>query len=223
MKKILVIDDELNILKLLKEYLEMEGYEVRTAHGGIEAMKKLKDMPDLIILDVNMPDMDGYTVCKKIREFVNCPIIFLSARIEEQDRVNGFKVGGDDYVMKPFNMEELIARIEAHLRREERNNQKSNIYTDGELLVDFSSYRALVNGEDTQLTKTEFQIVELLITNRGQVFDKEKIYEMVRGYNGEGDASIITEHIRRIRKKLCGFDAKEYIETVWGVGYKWIG
>lgn len=220
MKKILAVDDEQDIRKLLKEYLEMEGYLVYTAKNGMEAMEGLKYQPDLIILDVNMPDMDGYTVCEKIRDYVDCPILFLTARMEEHDRVNGFKAGGDDYIVKPFSMDEMLARVEAHLRREERKKQKSNVYISGDLTVDFSGHQVLVDGEDVGLTKTEFSIVELLITHSGQVFEKEQIYEKVRGFDGEADASIIAEHVRRIRQKI---DKREkHIETVWGVGYKWI-
>ena len=184
-------------------------------------MEGLKYQPNLIILDVNMPDMDGYMVCEKIRDYVDCPILFLTARTEEQDRVNGFKAGGDDYIVKPFGMDEMLARVEAHLRRDARKNSNSNIYMDGELTVDFSGYQVLLEGEDVGLTKTEFSIVELLISHSGQVFEKEQIYERVRGFDGEADASIIAEHVRRIRKKI---DKKsKHIETVWGVGYKWIG
>lgn len=221
MKKILAVDDERDIRKLLKEYLELEGYLVFTAKNGMEAMEKLKHQPDLIIMDVNMPDMDGYTVCEKIRDYVDCPILFLTARTEEQDRVSGFKAGGDDYIVKPFGMDEMLARVEAHLRREERRQQNSNIYLKGDLTVDFSGRQVLVDGADAGLTKTEFAIVELLITHSGQVFEKEQIYERVRGFDGEADASIIAEHVRRIRQKT---DRKtKHIETVWGVGYKWIG
>ena len=221
MKKILVVDDEPDIRSLLKESLEMEKYLVYTAKNGMEAMENLKHQPDLILLDVNMPDMDGYTVCEKIRDYVDCPILFLTARTEEQDRVNGFKSGGDDYIIKPFGMEEMLARLEAHLRREERRQTNSNIYISKDLTIDFSGRQVLLEGKDIGLTKTEFSIVELLITHSGQVFEKEQIYERVRGFDGEADASIIAEHVRRIRQKID--KNTKHIETVWGVDYKWIG
>ncbi|MCI8482866.1 MAG: response regulator transcription factor [Lachnospiraceae bacterium] len=221
MKKILAVDDEQEIRTLLKEYLEMENYLVYTAKNGMEAMEGLKHQPDLIILDVNMPDMDGYLVCEKIRDYVDCPILFLTARGEEQDRVNGFKAGGDDYIVKPFSMDEMLARVEAHLRREERKQKNSNVYIKGDLTIDFSGYQVLLEGEDVGLTRTEFLIVELLVTHSGQVFEKEQIYQRVRGFDGEADASIIAEHVRRIRQKID--KSKRHIETVWGVGYKWIG
>lgn len=223
MKKILVVDDEADIRKLLKEYLEMEGYLVYTAENGSKAMENIKNHPDLILLDVNMPDFDGYEVCEKIRDYVNCPILFLTARIEEKDRVNGLKSGGDDYIVKPFSMDELLARVEAHLRREERKSQKSNVYMKGNLTVDFSGYQVLYDGENLGLTRTEYLILELLLTHSGQVFEKEQIYEKVRGLDGEADAGIVAEHVRRIRGKLAKYSDKKYIETVWGVGYRWIG
>lgn len=223
MKKILVIDDEIDICNMLKEYLQMEDYLVYTAADANEALKQVCNQPDLILLDINMPQMDGYELCERIRDELTCPILFLSARTEEKDRVNGFKVGGDDYIVKPFSMDELLARIAAHLRREDRKNNRNKVYMDETITVDFDAGKVISNGEDLCLTKTEFAILELLLTHAGQVFDKENIYESVRGFDGEADASIVMEHIRRIRKKLQTATEKNYIETVWGVGYRWIG
>ncbi len=223
MKKILVIDDEIDICNMLKEYLQMEDYLVYTAADANEALKQVCNQPDLILLDINMPKMDGYELCERIRDELTCPILFLSARTEEKDRVNGFKVGGDDYIVKPFSMDELLARIAAHLRREDRRNNRNKVYMDETITVDFDAGKVISNGEDLCLTKTEFAILELLLTHAGQVFDKENIYESVRGFDGEADASIVMEHIRRIRKKLQTATEKNYIETVWGVGYRWIG
>lgn len=225
-KKLLVVDDETDIRIMLKEYLEMEGYRVWTAANADEAERALLKKPDLILLDINMPGRDGVSWCGQVRESVSIPILFLSARTREEDRIKGFKAGGDDYILKPFCMEELLARIEAHLRREERNKTgetKSREYSDGALTMDFTGYRLLKDGKDIGLTKMEFQIAELLYTHKGQAFTKEGIYEKVRGYDGEADASVITEHVRRIRMKLGGGKDREYIETVWGVGYRWIG
>lgn len=223
MKKILVIDDEIDICNMLKEYLQMEDYLVYTAADANEALKQVCNQPDLILLDINMPQMDGYELCERIRDELTCPILFLSARTEEKDRVNGFKVGGDDYIVKPFSMDELLARIAAHLRREDRRNNRNKVYMDETITVDFDAGKVSSNGVDLCLTKTEFAILELLLTHAGQVFDKEYIYERVRGFDGEADASIVMEHIRRIRKKLQTVTEKNYIETVWGVGYRWIG
>ncbi len=225
-KKLLIVDDEADIRILLKEYLELEGYQVQAAANAKEAQTALGKEPDLILLDINMPGTDGLLWCEQIRDSVQIPILFLSARTQEEDRIRGFKAGGDDYIVKPFSMEELSARIEAHLRREERNTKgqaEKREYADGAVTVDFTGYRILKNGRDIGLTKMEFQIAELLFTNKGQVFTKENIYEKVRGYDGEADASVITEHIRRIRTKLSEDKGQEYIETVWGVGYRWIG
>lgn len=226
MKRILVVDDETDIRRLLKDALELEGYRTDTAENGVQALALLQNKPDLILLDINLPDMDGYQICQTIRDYVSVPILFLTARTQEADRVLGLKVGGDDYILKPFGMDELLARIEAHFRREERAVRPlstQGVVLDDTLAVDFAGYRILKDGKDIGLTKTEFQIAELLFTNRGQVFGWEQIYERVRGYDSEGDAGIITEHIRRIRKKLGKCQGKEWIETVWGVGYKWIG
>lgn len=223
MKTILVVDDEQDICNMLKEYLQMENYLVYTATSGTEALKLISCQPDLIMLDINMPEMNGYELCERIRDQITCPILFLSARTEEKDRVNGFRVGADDYIVKPFSMDELLARVDAHLRREERKTKNSKVYMDQDIVVDFDGGQVLAHGENVGLTKTEFAIVELLITHAGQVFDKEHIYESVRGFDGEADASIVMEHIRRVRKKLKNATDKEYIDTVWGVGYKWIG
>ena len=220
---ILIVDDEKDIRLLLKEYLEMEGYGTILAKDAAEAQTALDKQPDLILLDVAMPGRDGLQFCEQIRERVQVPILFLTARETQADRIKGLKVGGDDYITKPFSMEELLARIEAHLRREERKKLSQKVIPEGELVIDFDGYRVLKKGVDTELTKTEFQIVELLFTNKGQVFTKEKIYETVRGFDKEGDSAVITEHIRRIRGKLGMAEGKEYIETVWGMGYKWIG
>ena len=223
MKKILVIDDEIDICNMLKEYLQMENYIVYTANDGISALSQIKNQPDIILLDINMPGMDGFKICNRIREEITCPIVFLSARTQEKDKINGFRVGADDYIEKPFSIEELLARIEAHLRREERNRKKTKVLMDEIMTIDFDGGKVMCKGINIGLTKTEFLIVELLVTHPGQVFEKEYIYENVRGFDGDADSSIIMEHIRRLRKKLKKYTEKEYIETVWGVGYRWIG
>lgn len=222
-KKLLIVDDEAGILQLLKDYFEIQGYEVVTAKTGKEAIERAMKSPDLILLDINLPDIDGLFVCRAIREQVSCPILFLTAKIEEQDRINGFLTGGDDYILKPFSIEELGARVMAHLWRESRSNPISEGTEYGELTISYSQRSVCRSGELVHLTKTEFDIVELLSMNPGQVFSKERIYESVRGLEGEGDSSIVMEHIRRIRNKLGESAGGGYIKTVWGVGYKWIG
>ncbi|MDO4336748.1 MAG: response regulator transcription factor [Eubacteriales bacterium] len=220
--KILIVDDDREMLKMLRSFLEIKKYCVFTAEDGIEAIKMLAVEPDIILLDVNMPQLDGIEVCRRIRDKVSCPILFLTARVEEQDRVNGLLSGGDDYILKPFSLKELDARITAHLKREERHKTKSEYRFQGELLIDYTAKTVQINGNDLELTKLEYGIIEFLSMNPGLIFDKERIYEKVCGYNGEGDSRVVTELIRRIRKKMSLQTEKEYIETVWGMGYRWI-
>ena len=159
----------------------------------------------------------------RIREHISCPILFLTARVEENDKINGFRVGGDDYILKPFSLEVLGARVEAHLRRENRMKTRTNARFSEEMVIDYGKRRVLVQGREVVFAKKEFDIIELLSMNAGQIFDKERIYESVWGYDSEGDSSVVAEHIRRIRAKLAAVTDKAYIETVWGVGYKWAG
>ena len=219
--KILMVDDDRELLKMLNQYFTLKNYTVIIAENGIEAMEKISVNPDIILLDVNMPGMDGIEVCRRIRDMVSCPIIFLTAKVEEQDRVMGLLSGGDDYVLKPFSLKELDARITAHLKREERHKTKSEYSFQGELLIDYTAKTVQINGNDLELTKLEYGIIEFLSMNPGLVFDKERIYEKVCGYDGDGDSRVVTELIRRIRKKMSLQTEKEYIETVWGMGYKW--
>lgn len=221
--KILAVDDEEPIRRLLKDFFNMQGYLVYTAADGKAAIELLEKGPDLILLDINMPEMDGFEVCKKIRDHVNCPIIFLTAKVEERDRVNGLMIGGDDYVVKPFSMEELGARVKAHLRREERSASKEKLKFSDELVINYTERSVYYQDKEIPLTRMEFDIVELLSMHRGQIFSKEKIYETLKGFDEEGDSSTIAEHVRRIRLKIGKYSDKTYVDTVWGVGYKWIG
>lgn len=222
-QKILIVDDEAGIRILLRDFFEMQGYEVVEADSGGAALKKVQETPDLILLDVNMPDMDGLSVCRQIRERVSCPILFLTARVEEQDRINGFLMGGDDYILKPFSIEELGARVMAHLRRENRKKENHSVKIQGEITIYYDERNVLCSGNRLVLTKTEYEIIELLSMHPRQIFSKESIYEKLRGYDAEGDSAIIAEHIRRIRGKISVHTEQEVIETVWGVGYRWIG
>lgn len=218
---ILIVDDDIELLKMLKSFLEMKGYEVITAENGVIALRKIERRPDLILLDINMPMMDGMAVCKRIRDKVSCPILFLTARDSEQDKVNGLLSGGDDYILKPFSLKELDARIIAHLKREERRSQKSEYKFWGDLVIDYSAKEVEIRGEKIDLTRMEYDIIEFLSINPGQIFHKERIYEKVCGYDAEGDSRVVTELIRRIRKKFISKTEIEYIETVWGMGYRW--
>ena len=221
--RLLIADDEQDIRALLKDFFEMQGYQTETAKDGKEVLEKIGRQPDLILLDINMPGVDGLEVCRRIREYVSCPILFLTARVEEQDRINGLMTGGDDYIIKPFSLDELNARVTAHLRREARRTRKDSLRIAGELVIHYSRRCVYCGEENLGLTRTEFDIVELLSMNRGQVFSKERIYEKLWGYDSEGDEAIVTEHIRRIRMKFRKYSDKTYIETVWGVGYQWAG
>lgn len=242
---ILIVDDEVEICQMLKQIFTLEGYMVYTANDGRQALSKITDLSekntrnlsveeeermkqqiggvDLILLDINMPELDGYEVCRRIREYVSCPICFLTARIEEEDKVMGFRVGGDDYIEKPFRIMELKERVAAHLRRQRRTVQTKAVGFMGAFTISYSGRQVLYQGENVLLTKTEYDIVEFLSRHKNQVFTKEMIYEHLWGFDKEGESSIITEHIRRIRTKLKQYTEETMIETVWGVGYRWIG
>lgn len=220
--RILVADDESDIVSFITEYFESEGYETLTASDGEEAIIQMKKNPDIVLLDIMMPLMDGIEVCQTVREYVECPIIFLTACIEETDIITGLGVGADDYVLKPFSMKELKARVEAHLRRDKRKGQQTDNTFFGHLGIDFSQKTVCYGGNKINFTRKEYQIIELLVLNAGHVYSRERIYEKIWGYDAEGDDSVIVEHIKRIRSKLAEYTADTYLETVWGMGYKWI-
>ena len=222
-EKIMLVDDEKGIVAVMKNYFEMSGYQVITAYSGQEALKKMSYLPDIILLDINMPDMDGLTVCENIREYITCPILFLTARIETIDKIKGFSAGADDYIVKPFDLDELGARVAAHLRRENRNHEQSTLRFFGDMVIDYAKREIIISGTNVSLSKKEFEIVELLSTNAGQVFDRERIYDTVWGLESDGNSDTIMEHIRKIRAKFSVLSLHTYIETVWGVGYKWVG
>lgn len=219
--KILIVDDEELLIELLSDHLGDEGYEIYSANSAGRALGLLSKNPDLIILDINMPDMDGLELCKIIREHVSCPILFLTAKITEQDKINGLQYGGDDYITKPFSLKELSARIAAHLRRDARTRGTASVLTSGELLVNLSQRRVFYRDLEIEISKKEFELIVFLLTNAGQVFDRERLYERIWGCNAEGSADVIKEHVRKIRAKLKAAAGLEYIKTVWGVGYKW--
>lgn len=221
--KILLVDDEKGIVTMMKNYFESSGYQVYAAYDGKEALEKVACHPDIILLDINMPEMDGLTVCQHIRKYITCPLLFLTSRIDSKDKIIGFQVGADDYITKPFDIEELGARVEAHLRREQRKQEHSVVRFFGELAVDYLKREVSISGNLIPLTRKEFEIVELLSMNSGQVFDRERIYEAVWGLDGDGSSDTIMEHIRKIRSKLSAYTRHSYIDTVWGVGYKWNG
>ena len=222
-EKILIVDDEKGIVDMLKSHFERQFFQVYTAYNGMEALKQAVCDPDIVLLDINMPEMDGLAVCQRIREFITCPILFLTARIESADKIIGFQAGADDYIVKPFDLDELGARVAAHLRREQRRQYNRAVRFFGEITIDYAARTIAINGESVSMSKREFDIVELLSLNPGQVFDRERIYETVWGIDGNGNSDTVMEHVRKIRAKLTAHTLHSYIETVWGCGYKWNG
>lgn len=221
MYKILTVDDEPEIVLLIKKYFSMSGYQVLTACTGEEALKKISYNPDIILLDITMPGLSGLEICDKIRDKIQCPILFLTARAEIKERIQGLEIGADDYIIKPFDLEELRARIEAHIRREYRSIAKKTVHFFGELIIDYKKREVKIKGEIVILTKKEFDIVENLSLNAGCVLSREVLYENIWGYDGIGNSETVIEHIRKIRLKFAKLTKHEYIKTVWGCGYIW--
>lgn len=219
--KILVVDDEKMLTDLLCDHLRDNGYQPYVANSAKEALKQLSMMPDLILLDIKMPGTSGLELCKNIREHVVCPIVFLTALATEQDTINGLMTGGDDYITKPFSLPALTARIAAHLRRDNRRTNAAKLLSTHELLINLSARTVEYQGKEIPFSRREFDIIECLVTNAGQVFDRERLYESVWGLEADGDSGVIREHIRKIRQKLKELTEKEFVETIWGVGYRW--
>lgn len=226
--RILVVDDDREIVGAIKKRLEMEGFFVLTAYDGLEAMDLLMEQDiHLLIIDVMMPKMDGLSATMKIRESKNIPIIILSAKTEESDKILGLSMGADDYVSKPFRPDELVARVKSQLRRylqlgsmkslDENKNQIVN----GGLVLDTEGKRILVDGEPVKVTATEYKILHLLMRNLGRVFSADEIYERVWNEEAYATENTVMVHIRRIREKI-EIDTKNprYLKVVWGIGYK---
>jgi len=221
---IMVVDDEREIVQFVQDALEDEGYAVCSASNGEEALDVARQRrPDLVILDIMLPRGDGFMVCRELRNEIDAPILFLSAKQGDADKVQGFSAGADDYVMKPFSIVELVARVEAHLRRQRRGQPYATpCLSSGELSIDFNAYEVRCSGTQVPLTRKEFEIVQLLVLHPRQVFSRETIYDRVWGLESLGSTETVTEHVKRIRKKLAQVDSHtDYIGTVWGVGYKW--
>ena len=220
MSKILVVDDDKEIASLIGDCLYDEGYEVILAHDGLDAIDSINSNLDIemIILDIMMPKMDGLEVCKKIREKVNCPIIFVSAKSRTLDKLLGLEIGADDYIEKPFVVEELVARVKAHLRREKRRNDiRKNIIRIGEIEIHKDSYEVYFNNELIDLSTREFQLFLYLCENAGQVLSREQIFNSVWG-SEFGDIGTVAVNIKSLRDKVD--KENKYIKTIWGVGYK---
>ena len=219
MGRILMIDDDRELGALIKQSVLQEGIEADHCVDGKAGLEKLRENGyQLVILDVMMPGMDGFDLCRKIRDKVDCPILFVTAKTEENALMEGLGMGGDDYICKPFGIGELRARVAAHLRREQR--EKRHRVSLGEAEFSLQERRLYFRDQEITLTKSEYAICEYLALNRGQVFSKERILEHVFGFNGESNESAITEHVKNIRAKFQKFGINP-IETVWGIGYRW--
>jgi len=219
---ILVVDDDIRMVRMMKRMLELEGFQVITASGGEQALKMFdKDTPNLVLLDIMMPDMDGWIVCRRIREFSQVPIIMVTARGDDKEKVEGLDIGADDYVTKPFSASELAARVRAVLRRAgtaETHQESTFRYKDME--IDFTSHRVTVNGKELKLTATEYKMLSYICQNAGRVVTPDQLLDKVWGEEYVGAAHLLQVNIARLRKKL-GDDAKQpqYIMTRSGIGY----
>ena len=225
-KTILVVDDEKPIADILQFNLIKEGYKVICAYDGDEALKKVEEeQPDLMLLDIMLPKRDGMEVCREVRKKYEFPIIMLTSKGSEIDKVLGLEMGADDYVTKPFNPLELVARVKSQLRRYMKLNENNNIGKDtveiGEILIDVKTHKVIVREEEVFLTPREFDILKLLAENKGIVFSMDKIYEEVWKEDSFECNNTVMVHIRKLREKIEANPRKpEYIKTVWGVGYK---
>lgn len=226
MSKILIIEDEDAIADLEKDYLELSGFEVEIEANGLMGLERsLKDEYDLIILDLMLPDMDGFEICKKIREKKNTPIIMVSAKKDDIDKIRGLGLGADDYMTKPFSPSELVARVKAHMARYERligsNMQENDIVEIRGIKIDKTARRVWVNGEETNFTTKEFDLLTFLAQNPNRVFTKEELFREIWDMESIGDIATVTVHIKKIREKIEYDTSKpQYIETIWGVGYR---
>jgi DNA-binding response OmpR family regulator len=224
---ILVVEDDKEINMLVTRYLKKEGYNVYSAYDGREALKKFCERQyHSIILDIMLPEIDGIEVMRRIREKSTTPIIILSAKGEEMDKILGLGLGADDYVTKPFSIGELTARVKAHLRRNIYFNKseedcEEDILTHGNVKLDLNNYKAIKNGQDIKLTAKEFELIKLFFTEKNRVFTKAQIFNQVWGEDYISDENTVMVHIRRVRAKIEDDPSKpKYIQTVWGIGYK---
>jgi DNA-binding response OmpR family regulator len=221
--RILVVEDEQKIADIVKAYLEKEGFAVTIAGCGQEALERLKDGVDLIILDLMLPDISGEDICLSIREDSDLPIIMLTAKSDEEERIKGLGLGADDYVVKPFSPRELAARVKALLRRTKGIKKKMS-FNNGNLIINTSSFEVIKNGIPVVLTSTEFKLLHALSERPGQVFTRLQLVNIALGYDFEGYDRTIDAHIKNIRHKIEDDPKKpEYIKTLYGVGYRFIG
>ena len=227
-KKVLVGDDEKLIVKGIRFSLEQDGMEVECAYDGEEALKlATANTYDMILLDLMLPKMDGMEVCQRIREFSNVPIVMLTAKGDDMDKILGLEYGADDYITKPFNILEVKARIKAIMRRtgtKETLQTKAKVIKSGDLELDLESRRLFILGRETNLTAREFELLELFVTNQNKVFSREKLLELVWGADYPGDVRTVDVHVRRLREKIEANPSEpKYVHTKWGVGYYYRG
>lgn len=225
MSKILVVDDELNICELLKLYLENEGYTVFTANDGQAAVTAFQQKaPDLVLLDIMLPKMDGWQVCREIRKTSSTPIIMLTAKGETFDKVLGLELGADDYVVKPFDAKEVVARVKAVLRRTQGKNdnaeESKKVVTYDKLEINIANYELKVNGVQIDTPPKELELIYYFASNPNRVFTRDQLLDEVWGFEFYGDSRTVDVHVKRLREKLEGVSDKWELKTVWGVGYK---
>lgn len=228
MGKILIVDDDINICELLRLYIEKEGYDVVIANDGGQAVQKFKfENPDLIMLDIMLPVLDGWQVCREVRKTSQCPIIMLTAKGEVFDKVLGLELGADDYIVKPFETKEIVARIKAVLRRVNGGNQqvivsepsKKEVRFD-KLVINLTNYELKVDGEQIDTPPKEMELIYHLASNPNRVFTRDQLLDEVWGFDYYGDSRTVDVHVKRLREKLEGVSNKWALKTVWGVGYK---
>lgn len=226
MSKILIIEDEVSIADLEKDYLELSGFKVEVENSGDVGLKRaMNEEFDLIILDLMLPNVDGFEICKKVREVKNTPIIMVSAKKDDIDKIRGLGLGADDYMTKPFSPSELVARVKAHMSRYERligsNSQENEIIEIRGIKIDKTARRVYVNEEEKTFTTKEFDLLTFLAQNPNHVFTKEELFNKIWDMESIGDIATVTVHIKKIREKIEYNTAKpQYIETIWGVGYR---
>ena len=226
MSKILIVEDEVAIAELEKDYLELSGFEVEVeTQGDVGLIRALKDEFDLIILDLMLPGIDGFEICRKIRETKNTPIIIVSAKKDDIDKIRGLGMGADDYMTKPFSPSEMVARVKAHLARYERlissGVPRNDIIEIRGIKIDKTARRVWINGEETNFTSKEFDLLTFLAQNPNHVYTKEELFQEIWDMESIGDIATVTVHIKKIREKIEYDTSKpQYIETIWGVGYR---
>ncbi len=219
--KVLVIDDDMNICELIRLYMEKEGYEVRTVYNGKSGIEAFSEFtPNIAVLDIMLPGMDGWQVCREIRKVSNIPIIMLTAKGETFDKVLGLELGADDYMVKPFDPKELIARVKAVLRRYERKDFDTQEIVYPNLVINKTNYTVKLNGKDLELPPKELELLYFLASNSNKVFTREQLLEHVWGFDFYGDSRTVDVHVKRLREKIDLPDQIWQLKTVWGVGYK---